>query len=151
MNPVAWQNVTVQKAFDVGAKAGKIILPGCLDLNLEKPGDFAIVLLNDAGEELEIGYDNKQQQYYIDRSRSGAIDFQKDFAGRATAPRLLKAGSMNLSLIIDVSSVELFADNGLTVMTSIFFPTKPFDHIHIKTPGTTSFKKLAYANCKSIW
>jgi len=150
-NPVGWQNISVQNTFDVGSKTRKIVLPARLDLNLEKPDDFTVILANDAGEELEIGYDSKQQQYFIDRSRSGRVDFQKDFAGRAVAPRLCKTGNMDLKLVIDVSSVELFADDGLTVMTSIFFPTKPFDQLQVKTPGKVTFKKLTYTKCKSIW
>ncbi|OQP62843.1 glycosyl hydrolase family 32 [Niastella vici] len=151
LNPVAWQNIRVQNTFEVGTKASKIVLPGRLDLNLEKPNDFAVILANDAGEELEIGYDSKQQQYYIDRSRSGKVDFQKDFAGRAVAPRLRKTGSMDLKLVIDVSSVELFADDGITVMTSIFFPSKPFDHIRLRSPGGTTFKKILYTDYMGIW
>jgi fructan beta-fructosidase len=151
LNPVAWQNLQVKNSFDIGAKAGKIKLPGRLDLNLEKLNDFSVVLSNDAGEEVIIGYDNKQQQYFIDRTKAGKTGFQKDFAGRFVAPRLSKAGSMDLSLIIDDSSIELFADNGLTVMTAIFFPTEPFKHIRIQSPGNTTIKKLMVSSYKNIW
>jgi fructan beta-fructosidase len=150
LKPVTWQNLPVNNSFDVGAKT-RIQLPGRLDLNLEKPNDFSVVLSNEAGEEVVIGYDNKQQQYFIDRTKAGKTGFQKDFAGRFVAPRLSKAGSMDLSLIIDDSSIELFADNGLTVMTVIFFPTKPFRHLRIQTPGKITIKKLAISNFKSIW
>ena len=58
---------------------------------------------------------------------------------------------MNISLVIDVSSVELFADDGLTVMTSIFFPNKEYNKIHIQSPDNVLIKKLEYINLKSIW
>lgn len=58
---------------------------------------------------------------------------------------------MNISLIIDVSSVELFADDGLTVMTAIFFPNKPYNQIHIQSSDNALIKKLEYINLKSIW
>ena len=35
-------------------------------------------------------------------------------------------------------SVELFADDGLTVMTEIFFPNKPYDSISIQSSGFVS-------------
>ncbi len=149
--PVVLQNIQVQKSFDVASKAGKITFPARLDLNLEKNSDYSIVLSNDAGEEVAIGYDKAQQQYYIDRSRSGQTNFQKDFAARHVAPRLSKAGSMDLSLILDVNSVEMFADGGLTVMTSIYFPTKPFTQVRIESPENITIKKLAVSSLKSIW
>ena len=120
-------------------------------MSLEKPEDLTVILSNDAGEEVIIGYDKQQQQYFIDRTKSGKTAFQKDFAGRHIAPRLGKKANMDLSLIIDVSSVELFADEGLTVMTEIFFPTKPYSHIRIQSPGNTTIKKIEISRLKNIW
>jgi fructan beta-fructosidase len=149
--PVTWQNVQVKNTFDVTTKTGKISFPGRLDLSLEKPDDFMVILSNDAGEEVVIGYDKQQQQYFIDRTKSGKTGFQKDFAGRHIAPRIGKKSIVDLSLIIDVSSVELFADEGLTVMTEIFFPTEPFKHIRIQSPDNTTIKKLEISSFKNIW
>lgn len=149
--PVILQNVQVTKSFDVASKAGKISLPASLDLNLEQLNDFSVILSNDAGEEVVIGYDKKQQQYFIDRTKSGKTDFHKDFGGRHVAPRLTSSGKMDCSLIIDVSSIEMFADSGLTVMTETFFPTEPFNHIRIQSPGNITIKKLVVSNFKSIW
>ena len=98
-----------------------------------------------------IGYDKKDNKYYIDRIKSGKTDFQKDFAAKHTAPRLTNDQSLSMSLIIDASSVELFADNGLTVMTEIFFPNQPYNQVHIQSPDNVMIKKLEYSNLKSIW
>ncbi len=49
---------------------------------------------------------------------------------------------MNITLVIDVASVELFADNGLSVMTGIFFPTTPFTDISIQSPGKIAIQQL---------
>jgi fructan beta-fructosidase len=148
---IALQNIQVQKSFDVASKAGKITLPGRIDLDLGKTSDLSIILSNDAGEEVAIGYNKEQQQYFIDRSKSGQTGFQKDFASRHVAQRLSKAGGMDLSLVIDVNSVELFADGGLTVMTSIYFPTKPFTQVRIQSPDNVTIKKLTVSSYSSIW
>ena len=58
---------------------------------------------------------------------------------------------MNLSLLFDESSLELFADDGLTVMTEIFFPEKPYSQIHIQANGEVNFKKIEYIQIQSIW
>lgn len=149
--PVTLQNIAVKNSFDVASKAGKVSLPARVDLNLEQLNDFSVILSNDAGEEVVIGYDKKQEQYFIDRTKSGKTDFHPDFARRHVAPRLTSSGKLDCSLVIDVSSVELFADGGLTVMTSTFFPTEPFKHIRIQSPGNIRVKKLTISNFSSIW
>jgi len=58
---------------------------------------------------------------------------------------------MKISLVIDVSSVELFADDGFTVMTTIFFPNKPYNQIRILSMDGILIKKLEYLRLKSIW
>jgi fructan beta-fructosidase len=47
--------------------------------------------------------------------------------------------------------VELFADDGLSVMTEIFFPTTPYNKMEIQSEETPVIKKLAYMNLKSMW
>ncbi len=149
--PVSIQNVPAANGLDLATKTGKISLPCRLYLGLEKLADFTVVLSNEMGEKVEIGFDKKQNIYFIDRTKSGKVDFQKDFAARLVAPRFAETLKMNISLIIDVSSVELFADDGLTVMTEIFFPAKPFNRIHVQSTDGTLIKKLEYAGLNSIW
>jgi fructan beta-fructosidase len=143
------QNVQVKTPFDVANSIRPIALPARIDLELQQANDFSLKLFNNAGEEVVIGYDQQQKKYYIDRSRSGKTNFQKDFAGRHTAPRFSDAGGIKLTLVIDVSSVELFADDGLTVMTSIFFPTTPYTQVQMKSSSVVN--KVTYSTLKSIW
>jgi fructan beta-fructosidase len=145
------QNVQIKKPFNVASSTGEITLPARIDLELQQVNDFSVILSNNAGEEVVIGYDQQQKKYYIDRTKSGKTDFQKDFAARHTAPRISKTGAIKVSLIIDVSSVELFADDGLTVMTEIFFPSTPFNQINIQSATGITIKKFTYSALKSIW
>ena len=149
--PIVAANIKVSKSFDITKKTGQITFPCRINFSMGEIRDFSLVISNDAGEELVIGYDKTMNHYYIDRTKSGKADFQKDFTGRHTAPRLTDNTSMNISLIIDASSVELFADDGLTVMTSIFFPNKPYNQIHIQSAEDQVIKKLEYISLKSIW
>lgn len=77
---------------------------------------FSLRFSNEAGDELLIGYDAKPGQYYIDRSKSGNTAFHADFPARSFAPRFSLSDTVELSVVVDKSSVELFGDNGLTVM-----------------------------------
>jgi len=149
--PIIAHNLRCKDSLDLGRVIGRVTPPCRLDLVLSKIAGFSLALSNDAGEELVIGYDDKARQYYIDRARSGKTGFQADFAGRHVAPRLTNGQSAAMTLLIDVSSVELFADNGLTVMSEIFFPEKPYGQMRLQTSDNMLINRLEYASLRSIW
>lgn len=150
-HPITEGDVVVQTNLDIHQKVGAVNFPCRLNLSMDSVKDFSVVLSNNNGEQLIIGYETTHNQFYIDRTKSGKTNFQKNFAAKHVAPRFIKKNGMNLSLIIDVSSVELFADNGLTVMTEIFFPNKPYDKIILNAKDKLMIKKLSYTKFKSIW
>jgi sucrose-6-phosphate hydrolase SacC (GH32 family) len=41
--------------------------------------------------------------------------------------------TIGLTVYMDASSFELFADGGLTVMTALVFPTKPYDRVAMRS------------------
>lgn len=136
-------NLAVKGQYDVTAKTG-----GPADLfrlTLSAPAqDFAIVLANEQGNELVIGYDKAANEYYIDRSKAGKTSFEKGFGKRHTAPRLSADANISLTLLADVASVELFADSGLTVMTDIFFPETNMNKLFIKSAKGLTLPELKY-------
>ncbi len=148
--PVITKNIVVNKTFNIAQKTKQLTFPCRLNLSIDSTKDFSLILSNDISEQLVIGYDKSNNRYYIDRTKSGKVDFQKDFAKIHTAPRFTENSKMNLALVIDISSVELFADDGLTVMTEIFFPDKPFDKINIHS-NNMKVNSLEYIVMKSIW
>ncbi|MGA0557085.1 glycoside hydrolase family 32 protein [Larkinella sp. VNQ87] len=140
--PVLLRNLTVKGSQELTAKTGNLNGLFRLDLTASNSTDFAIVLANEKGQELEVGYDKTANQYYIDRSRSGKTDFEKGFGKRHTAPRLTPDAALSLTLLADVASVELFADGGLTVMTDIFFPDQPMNRLFIKSAKGLTVSEL---------
>ncbi len=111
---------------------------------------FAVTFSNPAGEQLIAGYDETTNSWYIDRTKAGESSFNKEFAKKITAVRKVKTKSTDLKLIIDAASIELFADKGLTVMTAIFFPQKPYDKLSVSSKDMT-ISDLSYSSLKSIW
>ncbi|MDO7851477.1 glycoside hydrolase family 32 protein [Hymenobacter convexus] len=107
--------------------------------------DFALVLGNTAGEELRIGYDAAAKQYYIDRTKAGPAAFSPKFAGRHVTPRLATAPAADVALYVDATSVELFADGGLSVATELFFPTKAFTTLKLESAGGLTVQELTYS------
>lgn len=143
------QNVSPNE--NLTKKIGKLEGPARLNLSSDKIESFSIALSNDGGEKLILGYDKAANNYFIDRTNSGKTSFEKGFAGRHTAPRLSKNEAMDLTLIIDNASVELFADKGLSVMTEIFFPNSPYTDISFQGPDNFQIKSLHFNKMKRIW
>lgn len=149
--PVVAENIHVNKTLDLAGKIGKVTFPCRINVSIAIVKDFSMVLSNDRGEEILIGYNKQQNQYFIDRTKSGKTAFKEGFAARHVAPKLSGNAPLNFSLVIDNSSVELFADNGLTVMTEIFFPNKPYNKIQVQSNDGITINKLEYIQLKSIW
>ncbi|MEO8794936.1 MAG: glycoside hydrolase family 32 protein [Daejeonella sp.] len=128
----------------IDQKISSIKFPFSLDISLSEAKDFSIELSNDLNEKLLIGYNGSKNQYFIDRTKSGKVAFEKGFAGIHVAPRFSKDKELNLHLIFDNSSVELFGDDGLSVMTEIFFPNKPYDKLSLTSKEKIHVKQLEY-------
>lgn len=150
-NDISFENIRVQKEFNLSNKLKSSDGQYQIKLSVDQLKTFSIVLSNDVGEEVSIGYDEKTNQYYIDRTKSGKIDFEKGFAKKYMAPRLSKLEKADITLIVDAASVELFADDGLSVMTGIFFSTKTLNQIHIKSTDTFFIRQLNYCSMNRIW
>ncbi|MDB5143923.1 MAG: glycoside hydrolase family 32 protein [Mucilaginibacter sp.] len=111
---------------------------------------FYVTLSNTNGEQLAAGYDETENNWYIDRTKAGESGFNKEFAKKITAHRKAAIKNTDLTLVIDAASIELFADKGLTVMTAIFFPKKPYDKLSVHSKEFT-ISDLNYSGLKSIW
>ena len=122
-----------------------------LKLSADNLQAYTITLWNDNGDKLILGYDQDGKRYFIDRTKSGESDFNKEFAKIAYAPRFAQVPSSDLKLVVDASSIELFADGGVTVMTSLFFPIKPYDHLQIKTTDGMVIRQAQLIPLKSVW
>lgn len=109
------------------------VIPNRVDIKDIKATDFEIILSNTFNEKLIVGYHADKKQFYIDRTKAGISNFNDGFAAVAVAPRLSFATNIDLSILLDKTSIELFADGGHTVMTALFFPTFPYTKWEIKS------------------
>lgn len=104
-----------------------------VEVFFEMPNNGKAVLRfsNDEGEYVDVGYAVAEKQYFIDRTYAGASNFSKDFAGKHSAKAEYEKEMVHILIYLDVASIEMFADDGRTVMTEIFFPKKPFDTVSV--------------------
>ncbi|HPN59835.1 MAG TPA: glycoside hydrolase family 32 protein, partial [Chitinophagaceae bacterium] len=131
--------------YDVFRMSNKSGIPCQINLSATKHA-FSLRFSNEAGEELLIGYDDTLNQYYIDRSKSGNTAFHADFPLRTVAPRISLTDTIKLSVVVDQSSVEVFADKGLTAMTALYFPSGSFTKAELISAMPFKFDAVELTN-----
>lgn len=99
-----------------------------LELRLDKvpsSGLLALVWGHGSSGETRIEADFAAGALRIDRTRSGRGDFSAAFPGIHTAPLRIINGKLDLRLLVDTSSVEVFAQGGESVLTDLILPDSP--------------------------
>jgi len=93
---------------------------------------YTFSLSNNNDNIIRFGINNKDNYFFIDRSKSGNIAFSDVFANKISkAPFTEDFEKMELRVLVDKTSIEIFYDNGKTVMTEIFFPEKPMKYFSV--------------------
>jgi levanase len=78
-----------------------------------------------AQEETLVGVDAEKGQLVLDRTRSGKTDWSPDFPARMIAPlKHPQETAIHIEIVVDKNSVEVFADDGQTVLTSLIYPAE---------------------------
>jgi levanase len=105
------------------------------------------------GEKTVIGYDVFRKGVYLDRTRSGRVDFSTTFPSTEFAPVKPDAnGDIRLHIYVDRSSVEVFANDGRVAITDQVFPQPDSDNIQLfSTGGRAQLKELTIWQLKSAW
>lgn len=129
-----------------------LVSPAELDLTFssEKGAQFGLRLYTDDAHWTEIGFDRSKGEFYMDRTRSG-LTISPDFPARTTAP-LVAGRPMNLTLVVDRSSVEAFVQDGTVVMTDLIYPASINIRVQaFSKPGSSLQVKGEAHELRSIW
>ena len=86
-------------------------------------------------EHTVVGYDARRKSLYVDRTNSGVVDFHPAFAGRHDGPLKTNNGTVEMHLFVDRSSVEVFGNDGETVLTERIFPRGSSDGVSVFADG----------------
>jgi fructan beta-fructosidase len=144
-------NLSFQDSLDVSAQLGFPVTTSIVQGEIEAK-DFLFVLSNNRSQQVKIGFDSKARQFFIDRKVSGKIDFSPKFLNDITAPRIASAANIKFTMVFDVSSVEVFFDDGLTVMSAVFFPEEDLSQLKIySSAGVIKVDSLKVTQLSSIW
>ncbi len=114
--------------------------------------EFGLKVRVGPDEETVVGYDVASETVFVDRQRSGAVDFHKDFPGKQTAPLSPEDGRVRLHLFVDWSSIEVFAGHGRVVITDRIFPSPESDGLALyATGGPARLLSLDMWEMGSVW
>jgi fructan beta-fructosidase len=128
-----------------------------LDLKFSLPtadasSDFGVELYNSKGENLLIGYDKTKGEFYVNRTNAGISDFSKDFGGIHVAPYAYNNEAVDMHIVVDAASVELFAMKGKVVMTEIFFLNEGLSGMRVYSKaGKVQLDSGSVYKLASIW
>ena len=100
----------------------------CMTVKSVRDGFTGFCLTNADGEKTDFWFDPEKSQFIMDRTCSGKADFSVDFPAVTVAP-CQQGNSVELRIIVDRSSIEVFGNGGKFVMTNVVFPEKPYDTI----------------------
>ena len=109
-------------------------------------GVQGVKVLKGASEGTVIGVDRTNGRVFVDRTRSGRVDFHPKFAGVHDAPLTKRDGTVKLHVFVDACSVEVFVNEGETVLTELVFPRK--NSRGIEFFGT---EKIATLRAVEVW
>lgn len=137
-------------------KAGTLYIEGKttfkLKASFEIPDDrnFRIRISNRNGEFTDVGLD--KDSLFIDRTKAGVSDFSDVFAAKHTAPIELGREQLDLTIYVDHSSIEVFANGGKVVFTDIVFPKEPYNQVAILPEGgSVTLKEGEIIELSRIW
>jgi sucrose-6-phosphate hydrolase SacC (GH32 family) len=104
-------------------------------------GEAGLAVLCGDGQRTLVGYDADRGTVFIDRRLSGTVpEGDALFAGRRQAPVSPPAPGrpLHMQVWVDAGSVELFADNGLAVVTEVVLPGPNATGVEVYAQGGTA-------------
>lgn len=111
-----------------------------------------IVLHYGEANETVIGYDADAETLFIDRTKSGKIDFHEAFPAIHTAALDIENGLVSFQIYVDRSSVEVFGEDGLVAITDRIFPEADFSGLSLwARGGAAELHQLEISALESIW
>ena len=121
------------------------------DSQFGKASEFGFVFSNSKGEEKVITYNTLEQKLVINRKNSGLTDFSEEFPVLQQAPLKIN-GSLKLHMYLDKASVEIYANEGERVMSSIMFPSEDYNQIKaFSIAGNVYIESMEIYELNSIW
>jgi fructan beta-fructosidase len=89
---------------------------------LETATECGLRIRSDVMQFTTVAYDASDMLLLVDRTHSGQTAFSPAFSSTERAPLAPLQGRVALRLLVDISSIEVFGNDGEVVVTSLIFP-----------------------------
>ena len=96
---------------------------------------FGLCVRVGEGAHTTIGFEVSSQNLFVDRRQSGSTDFSPDFPGKHSGALPLEDGRVRLHIFVDACSVEVFGNDGRTVITDLIFPPSGAEGVELFAEG----------------
>lgn len=131
---IAKNNLSFKDEFDLIDSMDIDINKSVIEIKLSNLNDsvYTFNLSNSNGDLLTFGINNLEHYYFIDRTKSGNVGFSGKFANKISKAEFEShQEKIDIQIILDKTSIELFFNHGETVMTEIFFPNEPMESLKL--------------------
>lgn len=94
------------------------------------------MLKSQSREKIIVGYDAHAERVFVDRRASGETGFNPVFAAhKQNAPLKPESGVVQLHILVDWSSIEVFANEGRAVITDLIYPRSEITALELYAEG----------------
>ncbi|MNO29826.1 Levanase precursor [compost metagenome] len=122
------------------------------DLSKTQATEFGFKVRKGNDEYTTVGYDVYKEKLFVDRTNSGGYKFGPDIADKHEGPLKAVNGTVKMHVFVDRSALEVFGNNGETVITNQIFPGPSSNGLQIYSKdGDVELKSLQIFPLKSIW
>ena len=123
-----------------------------VEFGAQNAGLAGVNVLRGGREATSIGVNRDRGQVFLDRTRSGNVNFHPRFSGVYFAPLDAPAGEVTLHIFVDAGSVEAFVNDGERVFTSLEFPSAESRGLEFfGGENGAQIQSLQVWTLKSIW
>jgi len=104
-------------------------------------------------KKVQVGYDPVKKELYIDRGDYADAGFSKAFSAmsRYSVPINPSKNEIKLQIFFDKSIIEVFANDGETVLTMQVFTEEENDGVELFSNGEGKFNLVKFSKLKSTW
>ncbi|MDQ6598916.1 glycoside hydrolase family 32 protein [Bacillus salipaludis] len=148
----SWDNITFEPEENILADVSGDQVDIIAEFEFQSATEFGFKIRKSADEETTIGYDAIKNFLFIDRNRSGVSNFNKYFPCKHGASLLKSDNRIKMRILVDRSSVEVFANDGEVVLTDLIFPHPESNGLEIYTKGgSVNLVSLSIYQLSSIY
>jgi fructan beta-fructosidase len=122
------------------------------ELTVQSNSKVEFQLRKGTDQATNVTYDAHAEKLTIDRTDSGITSFEKGFAEQVSAPLRLKGGKLKLQFFVDEASLEVFANDGEAVVSSLIFPDPTSNRLELSaSEGNVMLEKAQFYPMGTVW